>query len=147
MHCAFAKYEQGFKRKNEYLERRRVKRKEEIDRGVNQELKKRGMAGELDDPLLTGIDQLDSSMQGHGLENDDDPRRKPFEDSELSNGIVGIDTSKKPRQQNPEKVAGKSKSSKPSRKDSDDSGSDDGFANSRYHDESSLKITTWFKFK
>ena len=35
MHCAFAKYEQGFKRKNEYLERRRVKRKEEIERGVN----------------------------------------------------------------------------------------------------------------
>ena len=34
MHCAFAKYEQGFKRKNEYLERRRVKRKEEIERGV-----------------------------------------------------------------------------------------------------------------
>ena len=52
MHCAFAKYEQGFKRKNEYLERRRVKRKEEIERGVQQELKKRGMAGELDDPLL-----------------------------------------------------------------------------------------------
>jgi hypothetical protein len=153
MHCAFAKYEQGFKRKNEYLERRRVKRKEEIDRGVNQELKKRGMAGELDDPLLTGIDQMDSNLQGHGLENDDDPRRKPFEDSELSNGIVGIDTSKKPRHQNPEKITGKSKkdksskkkkskSSKPSRKDSDDSGSDDGFANSRYHEESSLKITT-----
>ena len=52
MHCAFAKYEQGFKRKNEYLERRRVKRREEIDRGVQSELKKRGMAGELDDPLL-----------------------------------------------------------------------------------------------
>ena len=52
MHCAFAKYEQGFKRKNEYLERRRVKRREEIDRGVASELKKRGMAGELDDPLL-----------------------------------------------------------------------------------------------
>lgn len=34
MHCAFAKYEQGFKRKNEYLERRRIKRKEEIERGV-----------------------------------------------------------------------------------------------------------------
>ena len=52
MHCAFAKYEQGFKRKNEYLERRRVKRREEIDRGVASEMKKRGMAGELDDPLL-----------------------------------------------------------------------------------------------
>lgn len=52
MHCAFAKYEQGFKRKNEYLERRRLKRKEEIERGVAQELKKRGMQGELDDPLL-----------------------------------------------------------------------------------------------
>lgn len=54
MHCAFAKYEQGFKRKNEYLERRRIKRKEEIERGVATELKKRGMAGELDDPLLMG---------------------------------------------------------------------------------------------
>lgn len=43
MHCAFAKYEQGFKRKNEYLERRRVKRKEEVERGVQQELMKRGM--------------------------------------------------------------------------------------------------------
>lgn len=52
MHCAFAKYEQGFKRKNEYLERRRLKRKEEIERGVGAELKKRGMTGELDDPLI-----------------------------------------------------------------------------------------------
>ena len=34
MHCAFAKYEEGFKRKNEYLERRRVRKREEIERGV-----------------------------------------------------------------------------------------------------------------
>ena len=27
MHCAFAKYEEGFKRKNEYLERRRAKKR------------------------------------------------------------------------------------------------------------------------
>ena len=41
MHCAFAKYEEGFKRKNEYLERRRVKKREEIERGVAKELEKR----------------------------------------------------------------------------------------------------------
>jgi hypothetical protein len=34
MHCAFAKYEEGFKRKNEYLERRRVRKREEIEKGV-----------------------------------------------------------------------------------------------------------------
>ena len=156
MHCAFAKYEQGFKRKNEYLERRRVKRKEEIERGVNQELKKRGMAGELDDPLLTGIHGDESSMQGIGMDDIDERKGKPFEDSELSNGIVGIDTSKKPRQKHDEKDKGakaskkdkdkkkksKNKSSKPSRKsDSGDSDSDDGFKGGRY-DESSLKITT-----
>ena len=43
MNCAFAKYEQGFKRKNEYLERRRIKRREEIEKGVRQELVKRGI--------------------------------------------------------------------------------------------------------
>lgn len=41
MHCAFAKYEEGFKRKNEYLERRRVRKREEIERGVQRELEKR----------------------------------------------------------------------------------------------------------
>lgn len=41
MHCAFAKYEEGFKRKNEYLERRRIKKREEIERGVTKELEKR----------------------------------------------------------------------------------------------------------
>ena len=41
MHCAFAKYEEGFKRKNEYLERRRIKKREEIERGVAKELEKR----------------------------------------------------------------------------------------------------------
>lgn len=34
MHCAFAKYEEGFKRKNEYLERRRAKKRYEIETGV-----------------------------------------------------------------------------------------------------------------
>ncbi len=34
MHCAFAKYEEGFKRKNEYLERRRAKKRYEIEVGV-----------------------------------------------------------------------------------------------------------------
>ena len=34
MHCAFAKYEQGFKRKNEYLEKRKFKKVESIERGV-----------------------------------------------------------------------------------------------------------------
>ena len=41
MHCAFAKYEEGFKRKNEYLERRRAKKRYEIEVGVAKELEKR----------------------------------------------------------------------------------------------------------
>ena len=41
MHCAFAKYEEGFKRKNEYLERRRAKKRLEIEIGVGKELEKR----------------------------------------------------------------------------------------------------------
>jgi hypothetical protein len=41
MHCAFAKYEEGFKRKNEYLERRRAKKRQEIEIGVQKELEKR----------------------------------------------------------------------------------------------------------
>lgn len=41
MHCAFAKYEEGFKRKNEYLERRRAKKRYEIEVGVRKELEKR----------------------------------------------------------------------------------------------------------
>ena len=41
MHCAFAKYEEGFKRKNEYLERRRAKKRYEIEVGVSKELEKR----------------------------------------------------------------------------------------------------------
>jgi hypothetical protein len=106
MHCAFAKYEQGFKRKNEYLERRRIKRKEEIERGVAQELKKRGMTGELDDPLLhhgVGGDGESTLMGGAGrgdFDDDDGAASKsqmPIDDSELSNGIVGIDMNKKPR--------------------------------------------------
>lgn len=41
MHCAFAKYEEGFKRKNEYLERRRAKKRLEIETGVQKELEQR----------------------------------------------------------------------------------------------------------
>lgn len=41
MHCAFAKYEEGFKRKNEYLERRRAKKRYEIEVGVQKELERR----------------------------------------------------------------------------------------------------------
>ena len=54
MHCAFAKYEQGFKRKNEYLERRRVKRREEIERGVREEMGKRGLADTIDQLTRVG---------------------------------------------------------------------------------------------
>ena len=119
MHCAFAKYEQGFKRKNEYLERRRVKRKEEIERGVQQELKKRGMGGELDDPLLMNsvsqggpihregkssfaANQDESSLGMNltgALGNEDSginmsklngPSNLNIDDSELSNNIVGV---------------------------------------------------------
>jgi hypothetical protein len=88
MHCAFAKYEQGFKRKNEYLERRRLKRKEEIERGVAQELKKRGMAGELDDPLLHGGNDMQSEIGEPSRHKGD------MEDSELSNTIVGTNLKK-----------------------------------------------------
>jgi len=119
MHCAFAKYEQGFKRKNEYLERRRVKRKEEIERGVQSELKKRGMQGELDDPLLMssvpggtslgdgtrlGIQDGESSLGlGGGVGEDSaisitklgKDGGLGIEDSELSNTIVGVNSSKK----------------------------------------------------
>ena len=55
MHCAFAKYEQGFKRKNDYLEKRRIKKKEDIEKGVEQELQKRGLQGRLEDPLLSTV--------------------------------------------------------------------------------------------
>lgn len=41
MHCAFSKYSEGFKRKNEYLDRRKVKKTEEIERGVAREIEKR----------------------------------------------------------------------------------------------------------
>ena len=113
MHCAFAKYEQGFKRKNEYLERRRIKRKEEIERGVAQEMKKRGMQGELDDPLLMnsvpygdrmsrmGVPINEDSSMGMNMKDRDDESMMSIgkigqsgglgvDDSELSNGIVGI---------------------------------------------------------
>ena len=122
MHCAFAKYEQGFKRKNEYLERRRVKRKEEIERGVQQELKKRGMTGELDDPLLMSsvpqggsmmprsfaVNQEESSLGMNltgALGNEDSNlslgKMNPsgnlnIDDSELSNNLVPVKMDKKP---------------------------------------------------
>ena len=38
MHCAFAKYEQGFKRKNEYLDRKKIRKENAIERGVEVEL-------------------------------------------------------------------------------------------------------------
>ena len=117
MHCAFAKYEQGFKRKNEYLERRRVKRREEVDRGVQHELKKRGANGELDDPLLAstvgpknmeGSGHMDFGRIGDdstiglgGMGEDEEsqsvrnydakrPAMQGIEDSELTNNIVGL---------------------------------------------------------
>lgn len=61
------------------------------------------MTGELDDPLLHhGIGEGDSTL-GPGTNYDDDGfggshnKHGGMDDSELSNGIVGIDTSKKPR--------------------------------------------------
>lgn len=55
MHCAFAKYEQGFKRKNEYLEKRKFRGREAIERGVENELKNRGLTGRMEDPLLSAV--------------------------------------------------------------------------------------------
>lgn len=67
------------------------------------------MTGELDDPLLQhGIGEGDSNLGGGHMDDDDgfidnklgkssNYHGGGFDDSELSNGIVGIDTSKKPR--------------------------------------------------
>lgn len=55
MHCAFAKYEQGFKRKNEYLEKRKFRNRDAIERGVENELKNRGLTGRMEDPLLSAV--------------------------------------------------------------------------------------------
>ncbi len=62
------------------------------------------MTGELDDPLLTsGIGGAHDGESGMNRDMDDYGEIggradiKGFDDSELSNGIVGIDTSKKPR--------------------------------------------------
>lgn len=66
------------------------------------------MTGELDDPLLHhGIGEGESTIGGGRYMDEDDGfggghGLKPsanggFDDSELSNGIVGIDVSKKPR--------------------------------------------------
>ena len=65
------------------------------------------MTGELDDPLLHhGIGDAESTMGGGRYMDEDDGfggnqvrGRDLHDDSELSNGIVGIDTSKKPRAQ------------------------------------------------
>ena len=45
MHCAFAKYEQGFKRKTEFLDKRKIKSKDDIERGGENVLQSRGFAG------------------------------------------------------------------------------------------------------
>ena len=68
MHCAFAKYEQGFKRKNEYLERRRVKRREEIEKGVREEMRKRGLGASAGGGGA-GLEEVDEllGVQGRGL--------------------------------------------------------------------------------
>jgi hypothetical protein len=55
MHCAFAKYEQGFKRKNEYLEKRKIRSRDAIANGVELELKNRGLTGRMEDPLLSAL--------------------------------------------------------------------------------------------
>lgn len=72
MHCAFAKYEEGFKRKNEYLERRRVKKREEIERGVAKELEKRKI-----DALAreAGAQEGMSSSSGDEFEGEMDEKR------------------------------------------------------------------------
>jgi hypothetical protein len=64
------------------------------------------MTGELDDPLLHsgigGMHDGDSGMNQRDMDDYGDgggKGEKAFDDSELSNGIVGIDTSKKPRAQ------------------------------------------------
>lgn len=71
MHCAFAKYEQGFKRKNEYLEKRKSKRHDEIQRGVEMELEKRGLTGKIDDPLLNSHAQSKPNDKNEGMAGED----------------------------------------------------------------------------
>lgn len=93
MHCAFAKYEEGFKRKNEYLERRRAKKRQEIEIGVTKELEKRkieqlanqavnnGSSSDEDfeiDPKNTNIDERKfmRTMQRQGMNEEDDMEEK-----------------------------------------------------------------------
>ncbi len=71
MHCAFAKYEEGFKRKNEYLERRRVRKREEIERGVQRELEKRKIQV-LADEAARNATPDDSSEDEPPAGNDDE---------------------------------------------------------------------------
>lgn len=69
MHCAFAKYEEGFKRKNEYLERRRIKKREEIERGVAKELEKRKISALADQAAREATPEVSSEdeneFEGH----------------------------------------------------------------------------------
>ena len=74
MHCAFAKYEEGFKRKNEYLERRRVKKREEIERGVTKELEKRKIDA-LANQAATNETKESSSDEYDEFEGDIDEKR------------------------------------------------------------------------
>lgn len=74
MHCAFAKYEEGFKRKNEYLERRRIKKREEIERGVAKELEKRKINALADQAARTGTPD-ESSEEENEFEGNMDEKR------------------------------------------------------------------------
>ena len=74
MHCAFAKYEEGFKRKNEYLERRRIKKREEIERGVAKELEKRKINALADIAAQNGTPD-DSSEDENEFEGQMDEKR------------------------------------------------------------------------
>jgi hypothetical protein len=82
MHCAFAKYEQGFKRKNEFLEKRKMRRTNDIDKGVEVELKNRGFTGRIEDPLLSTV---------HGGGRTEATGRREEDDSLIAIGGMGLD--------------------------------------------------------
>ena len=75
MHCAFAKYEEGFKRKNEYLERRRIKKREEIERGVAKELEKRKINALADQVAAKGTPDGSSEDDENEFEGQMDEKR------------------------------------------------------------------------
>ena len=81
MHCAFAKYEEGFKRKNEYLERRRVRKREEIEKGVQRELEKRKINTLADEAAknATPDDSSDSDSDGEVVRVKVDENGNPIE--------------------------------------------------------------------